>query len=125
MSQQAHPAKSIEGYIIIVTGLHPETSEEQLEDLFADFGPVRNLHLNLDRRTGYVKGYALIEFAELGQAEEVVRQKSLMLLDRKLEVDFAFLEPPARPRRSSLNSRSRSPSPRPSRHDHDIAMEES
>ena len=44
----------MEGWIIIVTGLNEETTEEDLQDLFADYGDVKNLSMALNRRTGYV-----------------------------------------------------------------------
>jgi len=88
-------ARSIEGWVIIVTNIHEEAQEDDIHDLFSDYGEIKNMHLNLDRRTGFVKGYALIEYDKQGEAAEAIRDMNKQLvLDQKIYVGWAFRKNP-------------------------------
>lgn len=121
--------------MIVVTNVHEEASEDDLLDVFMDYGRVKDTHLNLDRRTGYVKvrippasytgarltrlvqGYALIQYDTQEEAHKAIDacKKGLTLLEQPLDADYAFVRPPqfepgARGgHRYSRRERSRSP----------------
>ncbi len=43
---------AVEGWIIIVTNIEKDMLEDDLFDSFSDFGEIKSINLNPDRRTG-------------------------------------------------------------------------
>lgn len=91
------PRTAIEGYVLIVSNLHPETNEDNIYDVLEDFCRITNLHLNHDKRTGFVKGYALVEVSSLDDAMEILdahKEERIEILGQELDIDFALVKPP-------------------------------
>ena len=53
--------------------------------------------LNVDRRTGYVKGYALIEYQSMDEAKNAIKElNGSDIAGKPIKVDWAFKKPPSR-----------------------------
>jgi RNA-binding protein 8A len=86
--------RSVEGWVVFITGVHEEASEEDLKDKLSDYGTVKDLKLALDHRTGYAKGYAIAEFREYREARAAIDAlDGRPFMGQPIKIDFAFIRP--------------------------------
>ena len=69
-------------------------TEEQLEDLFAEFGEVQSVKIIADRDTWRSKGFAFVEMENADAAIEALNDKDF--LGRNLRVNEAMNKRPPR-----------------------------
>jgi RNA recognition motif-containing protein len=86
---------------IYVGNLPYSVTEEELNELFAEYGEVSAVNMITDKYSGQSKGFAFVEMPKQEDAEEAIKALNHSLLkDRNLKVNQARPreERPRRPR---------------------------
>ena len=85
---------AVEGWIVFITNVNEEAQEEDIHEAFSEWGEIKNIHLNLDRQTGFVKGYCMVEYEQYEHAEAAIKNMDNQeLLGKDLSVTWAFVKP--------------------------------
>ncbi len=58
---------------LLIRNLDRSTTEEELKDLFSDYGVVQSCNLVLDKITGESKGFAFVEMPRPGDAKAAMK----------------------------------------------------
>lgn len=86
---------------IYVGNLNYRTKEEELTELFGQFGTVNSVNIIVDRETNRSKGFAFVEMEEDDAAEAAISQlNGEEFLQRQLRVNEAIDRPRNNNRRS-------------------------
>lgn len=88
------PLKSVEGWVIFITGLNAEAQEDDITDACSEYGTVKLVKMNFDRTTGLGKGYALVEYEKQSEAQDAINNlHGSKYLGKAIGVHWAFVKP--------------------------------
>jgi RNA-binding protein 8A len=77
---------------LLTPPLHPQASEDDIEELFSDHGYIQHMTVNRDRKMGRIKS-VLVEYGEKSEAQDAVNNlDGSKLLGQKITVDWAFIK---------------------------------
>jgi cold-inducible RNA-binding protein len=83
---------------VFVGNLSFNTTQDRLQETFAEAGQVTSVHVGMDRETGRSRGFAFVEFASDEEAQKAISRFNEFELDgRRLRVNPAEDRPPRRP----------------------------
>jgi RNA recognition motif-containing protein len=75
---------------LLVRNLSRSTSEQDVRNLFSEFGSVKQCNLVLDQETGHSKGFAFVEMPEMHEAKTAMAALNLSTVDKnKIRVKLA------------------------------------
>mmetsp|Transcript_81936 Transcript_81936/g.228365 ORF Transcript_81936/g.228365 Transcript_81936/m.228365 type:complete len:141 (+) Transcript_81936:67-489(+) len=90
------PARSRDGWSIIIRGIGPDAQDEDITEAFSPFGEIVSLQMPLNRMTGFVKGYCMLEYRVRTEAEAAISAMSGQTLrDWTLDVSWLCQQPSA------------------------------
>ncbi len=84
---------------LYVGNLPYQTTEEEIQEMFEQYGTVESVKLIVDRETGKKKGYGFLEMDDEGAQAAITALNDSMFGGRNLKVDSARERAP-RPRNS-------------------------
>ncbi|CAI9089686.1 OLC1v1024305C1 [Oldenlandia corymbosa var. corymbosa] len=77
---------------VVVKGLSQKTTEEDLYQILAEWGPLRHVRVIKERNSGVSRGFAFIDFPTVGAAEEMMDklgEEGLVVDGRKLFFEYS------------------------------------
>ncbi|KAJ8273881.1 hypothetical protein GJAV_G00106540 [Gymnothorax javanicus] len=81
-----------------VFGLSLYTTERDLREVFARYGPLASVNVVYDQRTGRSRGFAFVYFERMEDAKEAMERANGMELDgRRIRVDYSITKRPHTP----------------------------
>ena len=87
------PAPSAGGWTVFCMNLDEECSEEEIYDLFADYGEIKDIYILANKATLMVKGFALVKYGNYQEAERAISDlNGKLFYGKSLRVEFAFLK---------------------------------
>ena len=89
---------------IYIGNLSYDVTQQDLEEVFAEYGTVKKVALPVDRETGRVRGFGFVELEETGQEDKAIEElNGAEWMGRTLRVNKAR---PKTDNRDQFNNRS-------------------
>lgn len=79
----------VNDFKIYVGNVDYSTSEDELHDLFEQFGAISEVNIPRDRRTGRPRGYGFITYSDTSDAVKSLELDGSTFKERTIQVNFA------------------------------------